>query len=78
MVQILSLKPEDEERLNSHALKRFNDWQDRIMREAPQIRQLSIEQMKADLDTYLYDNEKGEFNECLADITKWLSGCMNT
>ena len=78
MVQILSLKPEDEERLNSHALKRFNDWQDRIMREAPQIRQLSIEQMKADLDTYLHDNEKDEFNECLADIAKWLSGCMNT
>jgi len=78
MVQILSLKPEDEERLNSHALKRFNDWQDRIIREVPQLRQLSIEQIKADLDTYLDDDEKAEFNECLADITKWLSECMNT
>ena len=78
MVQIISLKPEDEERLNSHALKRFNDWQDRIMREAPQLRQLSIEQIKADLDTYLHDDAKAEFNECLADITRWLSGCMNT
>jgi hypothetical protein len=78
MVQILSLKPEDEGRLNSHALKRFNDWQDRIMREAPQLRQLSMEQIKADLDTYLDDDEKAEFNECLVDITRWLSECMNT
>jgi hypothetical protein len=37
VIEILSLKPQDKERLNSHALKRFNDWQDRIMRELPHL-----------------------------------------
>ncbi|MFB0556447.1 MAG: hypothetical protein ACETVW_01120 [Dehalococcoidia bacterium] len=78
MTDIHSLKPQDKERLNSHALERFNDWQDRIMREAPQLRQLNIEQIRADLDTYLHDNERVEFNNCLADIKRWLSGCMDT
>ena len=78
MIEILSLKPEDEERLNSHALKRFNDWQDCILSKAPQLRQLSIEQTRAHLRTYLYDNELAEFSKCLADITKWLSECMDT
>ena len=78
VIEIFSLKPEDKQRLNSHALKRFNDWQDRIMREAPQLRQLSIERIRADLNTYLHDNERVEFNSCSADITRWLSGCMNT
>jgi len=78
VTEILSLRPQDKERLNSHALKRFNDWQDRIMRETPQLRQLNIEQIRADLDTYLHDDERVEFNNCLADITRWLSGCMDT
>jgi len=72
VTEILSLRPQDKERLNSHALKRFNDWQDRIMRETPQLRQLNIEQIRADLATYLHDNERVEFNNCLADITQKL------
>ena len=78
MTEILSLKPQDKERLNFYALERFIDWQDRIIREVPQLRQLNIEQIRADLDTYLYDNKRVEFNNCLADITRWLSGCMDT
>jgi len=45
MTEILSLKPQDKQRLNSYALERFNDWQARIMREVPQLRQLNIEQI---------------------------------
>ena len=78
MIAILSLKPEDEKRLNPHALKRFNDWQDRIMRQAPQLGQLSIEQTRADLRTHLHDNELAEYSKCLSDITRWLSECMDT
>lgn len=78
MVQILSLRPEDRQRLNGHALERFNDWQDRILTKAPQLRQLSIGQIRAHLRTYLHDNELTEFGKCLTDITKWLSECMDT
>jgi hypothetical protein len=78
MVEILSLKPEDEQRLHSYALKRLNDWRDRIMREAPQLRQLTIEQLGADLNTYLHDNERDELDNCLDDIIRWLSGCVDT
>lgn len=78
MIEILSLKPEDEQRLNSQALKRYNDWQDRILSKAPQLGQLSVEQTKAHLRTYLHDNELAEFTKCLDDITQWLSECMDT
>ena len=77
MIEILGLKPKDKSRLNSHALNRYNDWQDRIMREVPQLRQLNIEQIKTDLDTYLDDAERLEFNNCLAKITMWLSRCVD-
>lgn len=78
MIEILSLKSEDKEKLHSYALKRFNDWHDSILCKAPQLRQLTIEQISADLNTYLHDNERVEFNKCVTDITEWLSKCMNT
>jgi len=77
LVEILGLRPEHKARLNSHALERLNNWQDRIMREVPQLRQLSIQQLSADLNTYLNDNEVVELNNCLDDVTKWLAGCMD-
>ena len=78
MIEILSLKPEDKERLNSHALKRLYDWQAEIPSKVPQLRQLSVEQVKNDLATHLDENEIAEFNKCLADIKVWLSECMDT
>jgi len=78
VIELFDLKPEDKARLNPHALERFNNWQDRIMRELPQLRQLSIEQLNADLNTYLHDNEQVEFSKCVADIAGWLSKCMDT
>jgi hypothetical protein len=78
LIEILSLKSEDKQRLHSYALKRLNDWQGSILSKVPQLRQLSIEQLSADLNTYLNDNARVEFNNCLADITKRLSGCMDT
>jgi hypothetical protein len=78
MTEIFGLKPEYKERLNSYALKRFNDWQERILSKVPQLRRLTIEQLNADLDTYLHDDEKVEFGKCVADIAGWLSKCMDT
>ena len=78
MIEILSLRPEDKQRLNSYALKRLNDWQERILTEVSQLRQLNMEQFRADLDTYLHENETVEYNKCLAEITRWLSKCMDT
>ena len=78
VTEILSLKPEDKERLNSHALERLNEWQGRILTKVPQLRQLSADQAKKDLATYLDENEITEFNKCLADIKRWLSECMDT
>jgi len=78
MTEIFGLEPEYKERLNHCALKRFNDWQGHIMREAPQLHQLNLEQIRADLRTYLNDNERIEFSNCLADIAGLLSKCMDT
>lgn len=77
MVEILALKPEDEQRLHSHALKRLNDWRDRIMREAPQLRQLTIERLAADLSIYLNDKERDELDSCLHDVKMWLARCVD-
>ncbi len=77
LIEILSLKPEDKERLNSYAPERFDDWQDRIVREVPQLSQLNIEQIRANLDTYLHDSKKVEFNSYLADISRWPLMCMD-
>jgi hypothetical protein len=71
---LFNLKPEDEWRLNSHALERMNAWEARILRKTPQ---LDIQEIMADLDTYLHDNERVEFNKSLAAMTRWLSGCMD-
>ena len=78
MIEIFSLKPEDEERLNPYALKRFSDWQDHILSRVPQLHQLSTEQTRTDLRNCLQDSELVEFSKCLTDITRWLSECMDT
>ncbi len=78
VIAILSLRPGEEERLHPYALKRYRDWHERILRAAPQLRQLSTEQTRAHSRAYLRDDELGEFSKCLADITRWLSECMDT
>jgi hypothetical protein len=74
LARLFNLKPEDERRLNSHALERMNAWEAHILKKTPQF---DIQEIIADLDTYLHDNEKVEFNKCLTDIKRWLSGCMD-
>jgi hypothetical protein len=78
MAEIFSLEPKNKERLNPGALKRLSDWQDRILREVPQLGKLTREQLTADLDTYLHDDEKIEFSKCVDDVAGWLRRCLDT
>ena len=78
MIEILGFKPEDKQRLNSHALERLNDWQESILSKVSQLSQLSIGKVRGDLDTYLHDKEIVEFNKCVTDIREWISKCMDT
>jgi hypothetical protein len=78
MTEIFGLEPEYKERLNSHALRHFNDWQGRILSRVPPLQQLSEDQVMKDLATYLDENRTVEFQKCLADIRQWLSECMDT
>jgi len=78
MTEIFSLEPEYKKRLNPHALKRLSDWQDRILREVPELGELTREQLTADLDTYLHDGEKVEFSKCVDDVAGWLRKCLDT
>ena len=78
MKDIFGFESEYKERLNPGALKRFNDWQDRILREVPQLRRLSVEQLSTDLDAHLHDDEKVEFSECVLHVAEWLRKCLDT
>ena len=74
LARLFNIKPEDERRLNSHALERMNAWEARILKKTPK---LDIQEVMTDLDTYLHDDERVEFNKSLATIKRWLSGCMD-
>jgi hypothetical protein len=78
MTEIFGLGPEYKGRLNPGALKRFSDWQERILTEVPQIRQLTDEQLNADLDIYLNNDERIEFSKCVDNIAEWLCKCLDT
>jgi hypothetical protein len=78
MTKIFGLGSEYKGRLNPGALKRFSDWLERILTEVPQIRQLTEEQLNADLDTYLNNAERIEFSKCEDDIVGWLRKCLDT
>jgi hypothetical protein len=77
MTDIFSLGAKHKERLNPGALKRFTDWEERILTEVPQVRQRTAEQLNTDLNTYLRDDEKVEFNKCVDGIAEWLFKCMD-
>lgn len=74
LARLFNLKPEHEQRLNSHALERMNAWEARILKKTTR---LDIQEIMADLDTYLHDDERVEFNKSLAAIKRWLFGSMD-
>jgi len=72
--RLFNLKPEHERRLDSHALERMNAWEARILRKTTW---LDIQEIMTDLDTYLHDDERVEFNKSLTAIKRWLFGSMD-
>jgi len=77
MTEIFGLGTKYKGRLNSHVLKRLSDWLGRILTEVPQIGQLTEEELNADLDTYLNNDERIEFSKCEDDIVGWLCKCLD-
>jgi hypothetical protein len=69
---MLSLKPEDEKSLHPEALKWFNAQRAEIRFEVP-LEELSDD----DLNTFLLNDEKREFQSCMEEISKGLYGCIN-
>ena len=72
MTEILGLKTEDVRRLHPEALKWFNARKAEIELEVP-LDKLSGD----DLDLYLTDDEKHEFQRHMDEIEKGLSACIN-
>jgi hypothetical protein len=76
LAEIFALKPEDEKRLHPYALKRLRDWTEDLVREVPQFGQLDIDEINADINTYLNDDEKARATKDTADVAAWLWECI--
>ena len=70
--KMLSLKPEDEKKLHPEALKWYSLLRKQIEFEVP-LEELSDD----DLDMFLTDDEKRDFNSLMGKIGKELSTCLN-
>ncbi len=75
--KIFGLTHEDEKRLSPYALKRFNDWKAEIIREVPQLEQLTLDEFNADINTYLNDDEKSWAAKHTGNISEWLRKCLD-
>lgn len=72
MAGLLSLKPEDERKLHPRAREWFYTRRNEIQFEVP-LEELSDD----DLDAFLQDEEKREFQSCMEEITRGLITCTN-
>lgn len=70
---IFSLESEDKKRLHTEALEWFNARRAEIQREVP-LEELS----DGDLNTFLSDDEKREYQNCMTRIGQRLFACINT
>ena len=77
MAEIFALKPEDEKKLHSYALKRLRDWTEDLVREVPQLGQLDIDEINADINAYLNDDEKARVMKYKTDVAEWLRKCTD-
>jgi hypothetical protein len=77
MAEVFTLKPEDEERIHPHALKRLNDWRSDIGGAVPQLEQATLDEINVDVNTYLDDDEKGNFKKNVTEVGEWVRACMD-
>jgi len=71
------LDPEIKKGLHPHALHRFMEWLQGIFTEVPQLKQLTIGEVDADLNTYLNDADKAWAKKYKEGILEWLWKCTN-
>jgi len=64
------LNPEDYEGIDSHAQKRYKEWEADIEQEIA-----ALKVTDTDFDSYLSDDEKARFEGHLKEIKTWLSTC---
>lgn len=69
---ILKLDSGFVELLYPDAQRRFNEWQEELHEKVPELEDLTIEEIKADIDGHLTDNDKNRATECEETIIKWL------
>jgi len=63
--------------LYPHAQKRFNDWKEELNKEVPELGELTIEEITADVNDHLDDNEKTWATKYEEIMVEWLSKCTD-
>lgn len=77
MAEILEPSEELREKLHPHALKRLEEWRAEVNQEIPQLVELTLEEINADLSRYLEDTEKTRIKKYYDDILEWLKACVD-
>ena len=75
--KFFGLKHEDEKRLHPHALKRFDDFRTEISGEIPQLEQLTISEINAEINANLNDEEQARAAKYRGNILEWLWKCID-
>jgi hypothetical protein len=75
LADIFPLTPDLEKQFRLEALQYLNEWRAEILRDIPELSQLSKEESEADIHKYLTDPEKASFQKYTNDIAEWLWDC---
>ena len=72
------LEPDDElrKKLHPHALKRLEEWRAEIKQKIPEVAELTMEEINADVSRYLEDAERTELQRYHDEILRWLGSCI--
>jgi hypothetical protein len=72
---VFPLPPDVEREIRPEALKHYNEWRVDILKDVPELSQLSQEESEADIRQYLTDAEKARLQKYLIEIAEWSCEC---
>ena len=75
LADVFPLTPDVEKEIRPEALKHYNEWRAEILKDIPELSQMSKEEVEADIQKYLTDTEKASLQKYLKDIAEWLWEC---
>ncbi|MBM4447385.1 MAG: hypothetical protein FJ023_08595 [Chloroflexi bacterium] len=75
LADIFPLKPDLEKQFRPEALEHLNEWRAEILKDVPELSQLSKDEAEADLHKYLTDSEKAGLQRYSKEIAEWLWHC---